>query len=106
MPLNPLEQLRQLAARIQNLPTTAEGARELAGLIPEAVSLLTALEGQSNTRLALRVQASHQGLQTEVQRYLSAFEQATDHREKITRMTQARAQAHYLLWQVLSAATR
>ncbi len=106
MPLKPLEQLRQLAARIQNLPTTAEGARELAGLIPEAVSLLTTLEGQSHLRLALRVQVSRQGLQTQVQQYLSDFEQATDQRQKITRMTQARAQAHYLLWQVLSAAAR
>jgi hypothetical protein len=106
MPLKPLEQLRHLAARIQNLPTTAEGARELAGLMPEAVSLLTALEGQSASRLALRVHASRQGLQTEVPSYLSAFEQATDQREKITRMTQARAQAHYLIWQVLSAAAR
>jgi hypothetical protein len=106
MPVKPLEQLRHLAARIQNLPTTDEGARELAGLATEAVSLLTTLEGQSHSRLALRVQASRQGLLTEVPHALSAYEQATDKREKITRMTQARAQAHYLLWQVLSAATR
>jgi hypothetical protein len=106
MPLKPIEQLRHLAARIQNLPTTEKGARELAGLIPEAVSLLTTLEGQSHSRLALRLHASRLGLQTEVHQYLSTFEQATDPREKITRMTQARAQAHYLLWQVLSAATR
>jgi hypothetical protein len=106
MPLKPLEQLRHLAARIQNLPTTAEGARELAGLITEAVSLLTTLEGQSLPRVALRCQVSRLGLQTEVPHYLSAYEKATDHREKITRMTQARSQAHYLLWQVLSAATR
>jgi hypothetical protein len=106
MPLKPFEQLRRLAARIQNLPTTGEGARELAGLTTEAVSLLTTLEGQSHSRLALRCQVSRLGLQTGVQHYLSAYEQATDNREKISRLTQARAQAHYLLWQVLSAATR
>lgn len=106
MPLKPLESLRHLAARIQNLPTTGEGARELAALIPEAVSLLTALEGQSQSRLALRCQVSRQGLQTQVPHYLSAYEKATDNREKITRMTQARAEAHYLLWQVLSAVAR
>jgi hypothetical protein len=106
MSLKPLEQLRHLAARIQNLPTTGEGARELGSLIPEAISLLTSLEGQSPPRLALRCQVSRQGLQTEVQHALTAYEQASDHREKITRMTQARAQAHYLLWQVLAAAAR
>lgn len=106
MPAKPLEQLRHLAARMQNLPTTAEGARELAGLATEAASLLTALEGQGPARLALRCHVSRQGLETEVQHYLRAYENAADAREKITRMTQARAQAHYLLWQVLAAAGR
>jgi hypothetical protein len=45
-------------------------------------------------------------LQTEVAGYLTAFEKATDKREQITRITQARAEAHYLLWQVLQAASR
>jgi hypothetical protein len=39
-----------------------------------------------------------------VQRYLTAYEQANDNWETITRMTKGRAQAHYLLWQVLAAA--
>lgn len=106
MPLKPLEQLRELAARIQNLPTTEQGARLLNELVTEAVSLLSRVEEQSNGRVALRCQVSRSKLQTEVAGYLNAFQKATDKREQITRITQARAEAHYLLWQVLLAATR
>ncbi len=106
MPANPLEELRLLAARIQNLPTTTEGARQLSDFVTEGVALLTTLEGQTSGRVALRCHVSRSGLQTEVLQYLSAYEQATDKREKITRMTQARSQAHYLIWQVLAASRR
>ena len=106
MSLKPLDQLRELAARIQNLPTTEQGARLLNELVPEAISLLSKTEEQYNGRVALRCQASRLKLQTEVVGYLTAFEKATDKREQITRITQARAEAHYLLWQVLLAASR
>ncbi len=106
MPLKPFQQLRELAARIQNLPTTEQGARLLNELVQEAVPLLSGIEEQHNGRVALRCQASRLKLQTEVAGYLTAFEQATDKREQITRITQVRAEAHYLLWQVLQAATR
>ncbi len=106
MPLKPLEQLRELAARIQNLPTTEQGAHLLNELVTEAVSLLSRIEEQNNGRVALRCQVSRAKLQTEVAGYLIAFQKATDKREQITRITQARAEAHYLLWQVLLAATR
>jgi hypothetical protein len=106
MPLKPLEQLGKLAARIQNLPTSEEGARQLSDLLPEALSLLATLEGQSEARLALRCQVSRAGLQNQVQKYLEAFQKATDVREKVTRLTQARSEAHYLLWQVIRAGQR
>ncbi len=106
MPLNPLQQLRGLAARIQNLPTTDQGARQLSDLVQEALTLLSVIEEQSSLRVALRCQVSRSKLQTEVAGYLTAFEKATDKREQITRITQARAETHYLVWQVLQAGTR
>jgi hypothetical protein len=106
MPSNPLQQLRELAARIQNLPTTEQGASFLNECIREAVALLSQIEEQNPGRVALRCQVSRLKLQTEVVGYLTLFEKATDKREQITRITQARAQAHYVIWQVLLAATR
>jgi hypothetical protein len=106
MPLNPLLQLGELAARIQNLPTTDHGAHQLSEFIQEALCLLSTIEAQSNPRVALRCQVSRSKLQAEVTAYLTLFDKAIDKREKITRITQARAEAHYLLWQVLLAATR
>jgi hypothetical protein len=106
MSLNALQQLRESAARIQNLPPTEQGARLLNGLVQEAVSLLPKIEEQHDGRVALRCQVSRSKLQTEVAGYLTLFEKATDKREQITRITQARAEAHYLLWQVLQAASR
>ena len=106
MPPKPLEKLRELAARIQNLPTTDDGATHLRELVNEAESLLSALEAQSSGRVALRCQVSRLKLQTEVAAYLTLLEKAADKREKITRITQARAEAHYLLWQVVLAGTR
>ncbi len=106
MPLNPLQQLRELADHIQNLPTSDHGARQLMDVVTEVIALLSTIETQSSPRVALRCQVSRSKLETEVVAYLTLFEKATDKREKITRLTQARAEAHYLLWQVLLAATR
>ncbi len=101
MPQKPLDKLRQLAGQIVNLPTTEAGARQLADLIAEAISVLTTLETGSDQRLLLRCQVSRSRLQTEVASYLEAYGRATDPRERVTRLTQARSEAHYLLWQVL-----
>ncbi len=101
MPQKPLDKLRQLAGQVVNLPNTEAGARQLADLTAEAISVLTMLETGSDQRLLLRCQVSRSGLQTEVAGYLAAYDRATDQREKVTRLTQARSQAHYLLWQVL-----
>jgi hypothetical protein len=106
MPSKPLEKLRELAARIQNLPTTDQGATQLHELVSEAESVLSALEAHSSGPVALRCQVSRLKLQTDLAGYLTAFSRATDKREQITRLTQARAEAHYLLWQVLLAASR
>ena len=106
MSLSPIQQLRELAARIQNLPTTEQGVSLLNEWIGEAVALLLQIEEQNPGRVALRCQVSRAKLQTEVIGYLTLFEKATDKRERITRITQARAEAHYSLWQVIGAATR
>jgi hypothetical protein len=51
MPLKSLDQLREPAARIQNLPTTEQGARLLNELVPEAISLLSKIEEQHDGRV-------------------------------------------------------
>jgi hypothetical protein len=52
MPPKPLEKLRELAARIQNLPTTDDGATHLRELVNEAESLLSALEAQRSSSVS------------------------------------------------------
>jgi hypothetical protein len=106
MPIKPSKQVRQLAGQILDLPTSEAGADQLMGLVREAISALTALEQQSDSRLMLRCQVSRLELQTEVTAFLEAYGRATDQREKVTRLTQARSKAHYLLWWVLQAAAR
>jgi hypothetical protein len=101
MPQKPLDKLWQLAGQVVNLPTTEAGACQLSDLVAEAISVLTTLKMGSDQRRRLRCQVSRIGLQTEVAGYLEAYSRATDQREKVTRLTQARSQAHYLLWKVL-----